>query len=147
MGYTMLYYVVIAGDCLYLATQVVAVLYSNCLYLATHALQFKASDSIALTKIYCVAVAIAPVYMSQPERTAIFACLMQMSGCAELTQFQLMEDSAPATQTQKAVTDAVTKSTLSMIGYITWPLENILPLQNMCMTAPGCDLFSLHNVR
>jgi len=34
-----------------------------------------------------------------------------------LTQFQLIEDSAPATQTQKAVTDAITKSTLSMIGY------------------------------
>lgn len=33
-----------------------------------------------------------------------------------LTQYQLMEDSAPATQTQKAVTDAITKSTLSMIG-------------------------------
>lgn len=28
-----------------------------------------------------------------------------------------MEDSGPATQTQKAVTDAITKNTLSMIGY------------------------------
>jgi len=68
--------------------------------------------------------------MCQSEYTAMLACLMQMSGCAGLTQFQLMEDSAPATQTQKAVTDAVTKSTLSMIGYSPLPLENILALQN-----------------
>ena len=60
----------------------------------------------------------------------MLACLMQMSGCAGLTQSQLMEDSAPATQTQKAVTDAVTKSTLSMIGYSPVPLENMLALQN-----------------
>lgn len=40
-----------------------------------------------------------------------------MAGTAGgLTQFQLVEDSAPATQTQKAITDAITKSTLSMIG-------------------------------
>ena len=37
-----------------------------------------------------------------------------------LTQFHLLEDSAPATQTQRAVTDAITKSTLSMIGYAIW---------------------------
>ena len=40
-----------------------------------------------------------------------------MYSAGGLTQFQLMEDSAPATQTQKAVTDAITKNTLSMIGY------------------------------
>jgi hypothetical protein len=60
----------------------------------------------------------------------MLACFMQMSAYAGLTQFQLMEDSAPTTQTQKAVTDAVTRSTLSMIGYTSLPLENILALQN-----------------
>ena len=34
-----------------------------------------------------------------------------------------MEDSAPATQTQKAVTDAITKNTLSMIGYAPYCLH------------------------
>ena len=33
-----------------------------------------------------------------------------------LSQYQLMEDSAAATQTERALTDAITKSTLSMIG-------------------------------
>ena len=43
---------------------------------------------------------------------------MWVAECAGgLTQFQLMEDSGPATQTQKAVADAITKNTLSMIGY------------------------------
>ena len=49
--------------------------------------------------------------MAQPAKG------MASDSCAGgLTQFQLIEDSAPATQTQKAVTDAITKSTLSMIG-------------------------------
>ena len=69
---------------------------------------------------------------------------MQMSACAGLTQFQLMEDSGPATQTQKAVTDAVTKSTLSMIGYSPLPLDHILTLQHMQnmhdSTYYGCHL-------
>ena len=116
----------IAIDYLYLATYAAAVLYSNCLYFATHALWVKVSDSIALTQIYYAEVAGAQVSVCQSEYTAVLVCLKQMSGCAGLTQFQLVEDSAPATQTQKAVTDAVTKSTLSMIGYSPLPLENIL---------------------
>ena len=137
---------VIASDYLYLAAHAVAVLYSNCLKLATRASQFKASDGIALTHIHCAATAGAHVYDCQSESTSMLACLTQISGCAGLTQFQLMEDSAPATQTQKAVTDAVTKSTLSMIGYSALPLKIILTLRNTCMTSPGCDLCSLHNL-
>lgn len=67
--------------------------------------------------------------LATPEHGLLWITNMGCAGGVELTQFQLMEDSAPATQTQKAVTDAITKNTLSMIGY-----------------APHCTSRVLHNL-
>ncbi|DBB13785.1 TPA: hypothetical protein ACH3X3_000786 [Trebouxia sp. C0006] len=61
-------------------------------------------------------------------------------GTAGLTQFQLMEDSAPATQTQKAVTDAVTKSTLSMIGLLR---DRFTDLEEQGAEQPALSLFQM----
>ncbi|KAL0025732.1 hypothetical protein WJX77_008069 [Trebouxia sp. C0004] len=61
-------------------------------------------------------------------------------GTAGLTQFQLMEDSAPATQTQKAVTDAVNKSTLSMIGLLR---DRFTDLEEHGAEQPTLSLFQM----
>ncbi|KAL3148282.1 hypothetical protein ABBQ38_013748 [Trebouxia sp. C0009 RCD-2024] len=81
---------------------------------------------------------IAPELEGMPQQEDALDQRLEAAG--GLTQFQLMEDSAPATQTQRAVTDAITKNTLSMIGLLR---DRFTDLEEQGSEEPALSVFQM----